>query len=166
MGMILWKVMTKTKPHVAHIIFEIVDGGWWVTSRSQVISSIVWQIWFRHNFSKKLSPGSKNSLERRAIRFPTICAKNQALKFWWSYDKYRFSMLLPSKTPRRRTCQNIRIPRFFTWLHGAYQIACNMSRPRACESHQKTKFLRTSIRFLFRGPDVWCIITNECFWYF
>jgi hypothetical protein len=28
------KVMTKTKSHAAGIIFEIVDGGRWVTSRS------------------------------------------------------------------------------------------------------------------------------------
>jgi hypothetical protein len=25
--------MTKTKPDGAHIICEIFDGGWWVTSR-------------------------------------------------------------------------------------------------------------------------------------
>ena len=30
-------------------------------------------------FFQKLSPGSKNSLDRRATRFSTICAKNQAL---------------------------------------------------------------------------------------
>ena len=40
---------------------------------------------FRHNFSKKLSPGPKNGLERRASRFSTICAKNQQLKL--SIDK-------------------------------------------------------------------------------
>jgi hypothetical protein len=33
----------------------------------------------RHNFSKKISLGPKNSLERRVSRFPTICAKNQVL---------------------------------------------------------------------------------------
>ena len=34
---------------------------------------------FRHNFSKKLSPGPKNSLERRTTRFFTIRAKNLVL---------------------------------------------------------------------------------------
>ena len=45
--------MTKTKPDVARIIFEIVDCGGWVTSRSQITSRFVWQICFRHNFLKK-----------------------------------------------------------------------------------------------------------------
>jgi hypothetical protein len=35
---------------------------------------------FRHNFSKKLSPGPKNGLESCVSRFSTICAKNQVLK--------------------------------------------------------------------------------------
>ena len=35
---------------------------------------------FRHNFSKELSPGPKNGLERRPLRFSTICTKNQVLK--------------------------------------------------------------------------------------
>jgi hypothetical protein len=39
--MIFEKVMTKTKPDVARIIFEIVDGGRWVTSRSQITISFV-----------------------------------------------------------------------------------------------------------------------------
>ena len=52
---------------------------------SQITSSNVWQVCFRHNFSKKLSPGPKNGLERRASRFSTICAKNQQLKL--SIDK-------------------------------------------------------------------------------
>jgi hypothetical protein len=35
---------------------------------------------FRHNFSKKLSPGPKINLERRVSRFSTICAKNYVLE--------------------------------------------------------------------------------------
>jgi hypothetical protein len=38
---------------------------------------------FRHNISKKLSPGPKNSLGRRATRISTICATNQALNFFF-----------------------------------------------------------------------------------
>ena len=38
------------------------------------------QICFRHNFSKNYPQDLKNGLERRASRFPTICAKNQLLK--------------------------------------------------------------------------------------
>jgi hypothetical protein len=43
--------MTKTKPDVAGIIFEIVDGGWWVTSRSPALMYGM-QVCFRHNFIK------------------------------------------------------------------------------------------------------------------
>ena len=67
--------MRKTEPDVAGIIFEIVDGGLWVTGRSQITSSDVWQICFRH---QKLSPGPKNSLP---TRFSTICPKNLRLNF-------------------------------------------------------------------------------------
>jgi hypothetical protein len=33
-------------------VFTPWSGGWWVTSRSQVTSSNVWQYCFRHSFSK------------------------------------------------------------------------------------------------------------------
>jgi hypothetical protein len=50
--------MPKTKPDVAATIFKIVDGGSWVTRRSQITSSNAWQVCFRHKFLKKqnLSP--------------------------------------------------------------------------------------------------------------
>jgi hypothetical protein len=38
------------------------------------------QFWFSSQLFKKLSPGLKNSLERRPLRFSTICTKNQVLK--------------------------------------------------------------------------------------
>ena len=55
----------------------------------------VWQICFRHNFSKKLSLGPKNGLERRPSRFSTICAKTQVLKL--NIDKV--TVILRRKSP-------------------------------------------------------------------
>jgi hypothetical protein len=37
-------------------------------------------IGFHNNFSKKLSSGPKNGLDRGPLGFSTICAKNQGLK--------------------------------------------------------------------------------------
>ena len=65
--------MTKTEPDVAHIIFEIVDCGWWVTSRSQITSRFVWQICFCHKFFKKLSPWPKTSLAEVLIQLLYNC---------------------------------------------------------------------------------------------
>jgi len=42
-------------------------------------SCIVWQIYFRHNFFEKLSPGPKIGLERCVPRFSTICGQTQGL---------------------------------------------------------------------------------------
>jgi hypothetical protein len=48
-----WKSYDKNQgADVTAIIFGIVDGGWWVTSRLQITSSILWQICFPHNFFK------------------------------------------------------------------------------------------------------------------
>ena len=42
--------MTKTEPDVSTTIHGIVDGGLWVSSRSQVTSRNAWQVCFHHDF--------------------------------------------------------------------------------------------------------------------
>ena len=53
------------------------------------------RIWFSSKLFEKLSAGPKNDLERRPLRFSTICTKNQVLKI--NIDKV--TTILRRKSP-------------------------------------------------------------------
>ena len=80
--------------------WRVMGHPWQIADHQQYIC-IVWQICFRHKFSKKYPQDLKIVKKRRATRFSSICAKNQALKFWWKYDNSRFKLTLSSEPPRK-----------------------------------------------------------------
>jgi hypothetical protein len=75
-------------------------GPWWDSNPQETYAcarpySCHTNLVFVITFREKMSPGPKNGLERRPLRFSTICAKNQVLKL--KIDKV--TVILRRKSP-------------------------------------------------------------------
>ena len=83
LGIIFEKVMTKTDLPYSTASDLRPPGG---PSPAIDDLKIIWATFdlvFVITFAKKISPGPKNILERRATRSSTICAKNHALNYFF-----------------------------------------------------------------------------------
>ena len=84
-GDIFWKCYDENRPAI-HTAGDLQSAG----DPSPAIDDFknyMGDVWFsfRHNFFKNYLQDLKNSLEKRATRFSTICAKNQGLNYF--FDK-------------------------------------------------------------------------------